>query len=107
MGVARNDATQLKDLLVGVEIESLHVVLASPVNTRLDTLLHLAVTRKNADAVETLLAYRASPTQRNPRGDLPIQHFALPRCTRAASIIRLSSRGLSQRTTTTRLVELI
>jgi len=65
-----------------------HATLDQPVNKDLDTLLHVAVRKRNAVATRVLLDNGADASRRNYVGDTPSQLLMLPRFSRAAWLSR-------------------
>merc|ERR1712151_599544 len=70
----------VEDILDQLEEADLRkATLDQPVDSNLNTLLHVAVHIGSVTIVEMLLSHGASRQMRNFRGDLPVQWFGLPR----------------------------
>eukprot|EP00927_Polykrikos_kofoidii_P062605 TRINITY_DN5740_c0_g1_i4.p1 TRINITY_DN5740_c0_g1~~TRINITY_DN5740_c0_g1_i4.p1 ORF type:complete len:607 (-),score=67.75 TRINITY_DN5740_c0_g1_i4:152-1972(-) len=65
-------------------------MLDHPVNSELDTCLHLAARANSPDIMLALLDAGADASLRNLRGDLPTELFMCRRCSAAADVIRQS-----------------
>merc|ERR1712039_1127816 len=83
--IRRHANDELQNLLAKLDEKALSAILASPIDDNCNTMLHLAVDFKNAQAVIDLLTHGASPALRNLRGDRPHQAWMFPRWSRAAS----------------------
>jgi len=92
--IRRRDIDALGRLLRGLRDKGLLTTLDEPVDSHLNTLLHVAVDVKCAAAVEELLRFGADVNLRNLRGDVPSQIWAFPRISKAASLCRRGQTSL-------------
>lgn len=86
--IAADSHGQFKEVLAGIAHEELQALLEQPVDSRLNTLLHMAVQRRSLPIARELLLRGAQPRLRNLRGDTPAQCQMLPRVSAAARLCR-------------------
>eukprot|EP00928_Gymnodinium_smaydae_P097760 TRINITY_DN8931_c0_g3_i1.p1 TRINITY_DN8931_c0_g3~~TRINITY_DN8931_c0_g3_i1.p1 ORF type:complete len:593 (-),score=68.88 TRINITY_DN8931_c0_g3_i1:189-1745(-) len=83
--IDKKDAPSFQRVLGEIQAKHLEILLDQPIDLRLNTLLHLAVTRKFHEAVLGLLECGADVSLKNISGDSPWQWKMLPRfCNSAA-----------------------
>lgn len=86
------DLREVQQLLQRLQRKGLLATLHEPVDSQLNTMLHVAVQANSVKAVHLLLKHGARATLRNLYGDTPTQRFLFPRLSSAARACRRGAR---------------